>query len=79
MPRRITRLWTAWWKPNETGYLQPGLFWYTAWVNAGKPDLAILDPAELTKANREKLEEELALFKKVNWLDLSRGDVVNIR
>ena len=39
-------------------------FWYTAWVNAGKPDLAILDPAELTKANRKKLEEELALFKK---------------
>ena len=39
-------------------------FWYTAWVNAGKPDLSVLDPVELTKANRKKLEEELALFKK---------------
>jgi hypothetical protein len=24
-------------------------FWYTAWVNAGKPDLSGLDTPELTK------------------------------
>lgn len=39
-------------------------FWYTAWVNAGKPDLTELDPAELTKRNTKFLEEELQLWKK---------------
>jgi hypothetical protein len=38
-------------------------FWYTAWVNAGKPDLTDLDPADLTKRNSKLLEEELQLFK----------------
>jgi hypothetical protein len=27
-------------------------FWYTAWVNAGKPDLRGLDPKELTQRNQ---------------------------
>lgn len=36
-------------------------FWYTAWVNAGKPDLSTLDPEELTKANRSRYKKE---FKK---------------
>lgn len=39
-------------------------FWYTAWVNAGKPDLSDLDPSELTKRNSKYLEEELQLWKK---------------
>jgi hypothetical protein len=39
-------------------------FWYTAWVNAGKPDLNALDPASLTKANLPRLKEELRLYKK---------------
>ncbi len=38
-------------------------FWYTAWVNAGKPDLNDLDPSELTKRNAPLLEEELQLWK----------------
>ncbi len=38
-------------------------FWYTAWVNAGKPDLNDLDPAELTKRNKKLLEEDLKLWK----------------
>lgn len=38
-------------------------FWYTAWVNAGKPDLTDLDPADLTKRNAKLLEEELQLWK----------------
>lgn len=38
-------------------------FWYTAWVNAGKPDLSDLDPAELTKRNAAFLEEDLKLWK----------------
>lgn len=38
-------------------------YWYTAWVNAGKPDLNDLDPSELTKRNAPLLEEELQLWK----------------
>ncbi|HNP55279.1 MAG TPA: hypothetical protein PKK69_11685, partial [Ferruginibacter sp.] len=39
-------------------------FWYTAWVNAGKPDLSDLDPADLTKQNQSRLKEELRLYRK---------------
>jgi hypothetical protein len=39
-------------------------FWYTAWVNAGKPELGELDPAELTKSNRKRYEKELKLLQK---------------
>lgn len=38
-------------------------FWYTAWVDAGKPDLSdIGDP--LTEQEKKQLETELAAFKK---------------
>ncbi|HET6991499.1 MAG TPA: zinc dependent phospholipase C family protein [Bacteroidia bacterium] len=39
-------------------------FWYTAWVNAGKPDLSDLDSPELTKQNEKQLDMELDLWKK---------------
>lgn len=39
-------------------------YWYTAWVNAGKPDLSDLDPAELTSRNKKHLKEELKLWNK---------------
>lgn len=38
-------------------------FWYTAWVNAGKPELADLDPADQTERNKSNLQRELNLFK----------------
>lgn len=38
-------------------------FWYTAWVNAGKPDLSDLDPAEVTKQNAKNLKKELKLWR----------------
>jgi len=38
-------------------------FWYTAWVNAGKPDVGDLDPSELTQRNSKLLEEDLKLWK----------------
>jgi hypothetical protein len=31
-------------------------FWYTAWVNAGKPDLSNLDAEVLTKRNSKALK-----------------------
>ncbi|MEO7524559.1 MAG: zinc dependent phospholipase C family protein [Ferruginibacter sp.] len=39
-------------------------FWYTAWVNAGKPDMSGLDPTELTKSNRKRYNKEMKLWKK---------------
>jgi hypothetical protein len=39
-------------------------FWYSAWVNAGSPDLSDLDPAPLTKRNKKAYRQETALWKK---------------
>lgn len=39
-------------------------FWYTAWVNAGKPDLSDLDTKELTQSNQKKLKQELKAWGK---------------
>lgn len=38
-------------------------FWFTAWVNAGKPDLSALDPAALTKRNTKQFKQEYKLWK----------------
>ncbi|WP_431214814.1 zinc dependent phospholipase C family protein [Puia sp. P3] len=38
-------------------------FWYTAWVNAGKPDLSGLDPMELTERNKKDMERDLKRWK----------------
>ncbi len=38
-------------------------FWYTAWVNAGSPDLGNLDPSELTEANRSRLDADFRLWQ----------------
>lgn len=39
-------------------------FWYTAWVNAGKPNLDNLDASSLTKRNAKFLKKDSKLFKK---------------
>lgn len=39
-------------------------YWYTAWVNAGKPDLRDLDAPEMTKRNSKSLKKDLKLFNK---------------
>ena len=38
-------------------------FWYTAWVNAGKPDLSKLDTKELTNRNRKFLKKDSKTFE----------------
>jgi hypothetical protein len=38
-------------------------FWYTAWVNAGKPDLDGLDSKEMTNRNQKNLKNDLKLWK----------------
>jgi hypothetical protein len=37
-------------------------FWYTAWVNAGKPELRDLDSKENTKHNAKNLQKEIKLW-----------------
>lgn len=39
-------------------------FWYSAWVNAGRPDLSKLDPVSLTKRNRRFYKKDSTLWKK---------------
>ncbi|PZX93467.1 S1/P1 Nuclease [Flavobacterium aquariorum] len=38
-------------------------FWYTAWVNAGKPDLDGLDSKEMTNRKKKNLKNDLKLWK----------------
>jgi hypothetical protein len=45
-------------------------FWYTAWVNAGKPDLSNLDDEQTTKRNQKILKKELKLWKDGKTFDL---------
>jgi len=45
-------------------------FWYTAWINAGKPDLSSLDPPELTTRNAARLKTERQLWKEGKVVDL---------
>ncbi len=39
-------------------------FWYTAWVNAGKPNLDDLDSKEQTSRNAKKLRHDLKFWVK---------------
>ena len=44
-------------------------FWYTAWVNAGKPNLTALDSEATTKRNKPHLDEEVELWKRGKLFD----------
>jgi hypothetical protein len=48
-------------------------FWYTAWVNAGKPDLISLDDPHLTKQNKKNYKLEKNAWEKGKILNLSNG------
>ncbi len=45
-------------------------FWYTAWVDAGMPDLSDLDPKDQTSRNRKNLKTDLKLFRKGKLRDI---------
>jgi hypothetical protein len=53
-----------------------GNFWYTAWVNAGKPDLNPLDNGHLTNQNKKNFKREMKAWKKgkIYNLNVSRDD-----
>lgn len=39
-------------------------FWYTAWVNAGRPDLSDLDPDYITQRNKAFYKQDMNAWKK---------------
>ncbi len=41
-------------------------FWYTAWINAGQPDLSSLDPEALTKRNSKYYKKDYKQWQKGN-------------
>ncbi len=48
-------------------------YWYTAWVNAGKPDLSGMDPGELTARNEKYLERDRRRWEQ-GKVDMFRPD-----
>lgn len=46
-------------------------FWFTAWVNAGSPDILSLDDPHLTKQNRKNFKAESKAWEKGKILNLS--------
>ncbi|MCL6524015.1 MAG: S1/P1 Nuclease [Thermoflavifilum sp.] len=48
-------------------------FWYTAWVNAGKPDLTQLDDPALTRANRKIYEKAYRLWQQGKLWGIQSG------
>ena len=48
--------------------------WYTAWVNAGKPDLDDLDPSSLTERNKAIYKEDMKAWKTTGKVRGLRSD-----
>jgi hypothetical protein len=46
-----------------------GDFWYTAWVNAGQPDLYKLEERSLSAAHRKLLEREDKQFEQIKQIE----------
>ncbi|TGE18978.1 zinc dependent phospholipase C family protein [Hymenobacter elongatus] len=46
-------------------------YWYTAWINAGQPDLSKLDTDYTTRSSQSNLKEELRLLKTGKLVDFS--------
>jgi hypothetical protein len=51
--------------------LEIGSYWYSAWVDAGQPNLNKLIAQPLTKAQRQKIKDEAALYKQGKILTLN--------
>ncbi len=49
-------------------------YWYTAWVNGGKPNLISLDDPHLTKQNKKNYKMEFKAWGKGKLLNLSNGE-----
>jgi len=40
-----------------------GSLWYTAWVNAGQPDLSKIEDKDISDAHKKEMEEQEKLWK----------------
>ena len=47
----------------QASILSIGSVWYTAWIDAGQPNLKKLNERKMTEAEQKALEEEEALFR----------------
>ncbi|MBS1528633.1 MAG: S1/P1 Nuclease, partial [Bacteroidetes bacterium] len=56
----------------RSSILEIGSFWYSAWVDAGQPDLNKLIARPLTKDRRKKIKTEEVLYKQGRILTLDR-------
>ncbi len=45
-------------------------YWYTAWVNGGKPDLNLLDDPNLAKQNNKSFKKEIKRWRKGRLMNL---------
>lgn len=57
-----------------TAVTETASFWYTAWADAGKPDLNDLDPKTITKRNRKNLEKDEKSFRQTGRLNSFSAD-----
>jgi hypothetical protein len=56
----------------RSAILAVGSYWYSAWVDAGQPDLNKLIKEPLTNAEKSKIQKEEALYKSGNVLVLAK-------
>jgi len=52
--------------------LSVGSYWYSAWVDAGQPDLNKLIAVPLTPQQKKEIEQEEAFFKSGKVLNLAK-------
>ncbi len=48
----------------RSAIIMVGSYWYTAWVNAGQPDLSTIEKKDLSDDAKKQLQQEEELFKK---------------
>src|SRR6185312_13902025 len=51
-------------KQMRAALLHTADFWYTAWVNAGKPDLSGLDPDYVTERNKSYYRQDMKAWQR---------------
>src|SRR5206468_12597489 len=55
----------------RSAILEVGSFWYSAWVDAGQPDLNKLIPKPLSTVEERKIQRERVLYKQGKVLALT--------
>jgi len=59
-------------KQMQVSIKETASFWYTAWVNAGKPDLSDLDPADQTARYSKNLKKERKVLKQGKLMNIKK-------